>query len=74
MPSATRGTRSSVCHQSHRVNHGRIVVEDGGLRIVHPDVLGNTTRRDVIGMNDRYEPPQPEASERQEPSEHELSR
>src|SRR6266536_851652 len=51
-----------------RIDRGRVVVEDGGPLLPHPDLLGNTTRCDVIGMDDRYQPRHPEAREREVPS------
>jgi hypothetical protein len=49
------------------VDHGRIVADVRGLLSVHPDLLGNSARRDVLGMDDRYEPRDRKASEGQVP-------
>jgi hypothetical protein len=57
----------------HRVDHCGVVVvgvEDSSPLFLHPDFLGNTTRSDVVGVNDRDQSRQPKASERQVASRH----
>jgi hypothetical protein len=58
---ATRRLRRTT----DRVDDGRIVVVDDRRPLVaHSDLLGDATRREVVGMNDRDKPCETKASER----------
>ena len=49
----------------YRVDRARIVIDDRRFLGVHADVFSNSTRGGVIGMNDRHEPVDREALERE---------